>query len=321
MSETMQLSVSLPMAGAWATPANILRVAHRAEALGYGSVWTISRLLYALEPRNDYPAAPGEPWPEPFRSVADSIVALAFVASATKHIRLATGVINPLFYSPVMLAKQLATLDVLSEGLLTVGVGLGWSEDEYEAVGTPFRGRGRRLDEFLECLTLLWTREEVEFHGEFYDVPRSIVEPSPVQRPHPPLLVGGYADAAFRRAVTLGDGYVAGNLPLAETAPLVARVQDAAEATGRDPTGLHVVSRGRVELTEEPRGPERRPLVGSLDEIREDIGRYREAGLSELFLEFNLDVRLTAPESDPDASLQHVLSLLEELSPARSHTP
>ena len=152
-------------------------------------------------------------------------------------------------------------------------------------------------------------------------MPRSIVEPSPVQRPHPPLLVGGYADAAFRRAVTLGDGYVAGNLPLAETAPLVARVQDAAEATGRDPTGLHVVSRGRVELTEEPRGPERRPLVGSLDEIREDIGRYREAGLSELFLEFNLDVRLTAPESDPDASLQHVLSLLEELSPARSHTP
>ena len=317
MTETMQLSVSLPMAGAWATPVNTLRVAQRAEALGYGSVWTISRLLYALEPRNDYPAAPGEPWPAPFRSVADSIVALAFVASATETIRLATGVINPLFYSPVMLAKQLATLDVLSEGRLTVGVGLGWSEDEYEAVGTPFRGRGRRLDEFLECLRLLWTGDEIEFHGEFYDVPRSVVEPKPVQRPCPPILVGGYADAAFRRAVTVGSGYVAGNLPLDQTAPLVARVADAAERAGRDPTGLQVVSRGRVELTAEPQGPGRRPLVGTLDEIHEDVGRYREAGLSELFLEFNFDPRLTAPASDPDAALQHVLSLLEVLAPAR----
>ena len=314
----MALSVSLPMAGAWATPVNTLLVAKRAEALGYVSVWTISRLLYALEPRNDYPAAPGEAWPESFRSVADSIVALAFVASATERIRLATGVINPLFYSPVMLAKQLATLDVLSEGRLTVGVGLGWSEDEYEAVGTPFRARGRRLDEFLECLRLLWTGDEVEFHGEFYDVPRSVVEPKPLQRPFPPILVGGYADAAFRRAVTLGSGYVAGNLPLDQTAPLVKRVEEAAERAGRDPTGLQVVSRGRVELTAEPQGPGRRPLVGSLDEIHEDVGRYREAGLSELFLEFNLDPRLTASGSDPDASLQHVLSLLEELSPART---
>ena len=309
----MRLSVSLPMAGAWATPSNMVRVAQRAEALGYSSVWTISRLLYALEPRNDYPAAPGEPWPASFRSVADSIVALAFVASATERIRLATGVINPLFYSPVMLAKQLATLDVVSAGRLTVGVGLGWSEDEFEAVGTPFRERGRRLDEFLECMNLIWTQDEIEYHGAFYDVPRSVVEPKPLQRPHPPVLVGGYADAAFRRAVTLGDGYVAGNIPLAETAPLVAKVADAAEQAGRDPSSLLVVSRGRVELTEGPRGADRRPLCGSLEEIREDIGRYRAAGLGELFLEFNLDPRLTAPGSDPDMSVRHVLSLLEQL--------
>lgn len=313
MPETMRLSVSLPMAGAWATPSNMVRVAQRAEALGYSSVWTISRLLYALEPRNDYPAAPGEPWPASFRSVADSIVALAFVASATERIRLATGVINPLFYSPVMLAKQLATLDVVSAGRLTVGVGLGWSEDEFEAVGTPFRERGRRLDEFLECMNLIWTQDEIEYHGAFYDVPRSVVEPKPLQRPHPPVLVGGYADAAFRRAVTLGDGYVAGNIPLAETAPLVAKVADAAEQAGRDPSSLLVVSRGRVELTEGPRGADRRPLCGSLEEIREDIGRYRAAGLGELFLEFNLDPRLTAPGSDPDMSVRHVLSLLEQL--------
>ena len=309
----MRLSVSLPMAGAWATPSNMVRVAQRAEALGYSSVWTISRLLYALEPRNDYPAAPGEPWPASFRSVADSIVALAFVASATERIRLATGVINPLFYSPVMLAKQLATLDVVSAGRLTVGVGLGWSEDEFESVGTPFRERGRRLDEFLECMNLIWTQDEIEYHGAFYDVPRSVVEPKPLQRPHPPVLVGGYADAAFRRAVTLGDGYVAGNIPLAETAPLVAKVADAAEQAGRDPSSLLVVSRGRVELTEGPRGADRRPLCGSLEEIREDIGRYRAAGLGELFLEFNLDPRLTAPGSDPDMSVRHVLSLLEQL--------
>jgi alkanesulfonate monooxygenase SsuD/methylene tetrahydromethanopterin reductase-like flavin-dependent oxidoreductase (luciferase family) len=135
----MKLGFSLPIAGDWATPENQIRVARQAESLGYHSLWVFQRLLYALEPRNEYPPIPGKLWPKPFERVFDPIVTLAYVAAATTRIRLGTSVLIMPFYSPVMLAKQLATLDVLSAGRLNVGLGIGWSEDEYEAVGVPFK--------------------------------------------------------------------------------------------------------------------------------------------------------------------------------------
>ena len=178
----MKLGFALPTAGDWATPENQIRVAREAEALGYHSLWVFQRLLYALEPRNEYPPVPGKTWPKPFERVFDPIVTLAYVAAATQRIRLGTSVLIMPFYQPVVLAKQLATLDVLSHGRLDVGLGLGWSQDEYEAVGVPFKHRGRRGDEFLRCLDAIWTQEVTEFHGEFYHVPRSRLEPKPVCR-------------------------------------------------------------------------------------------------------------------------------------------
>ena len=145
-----------------------------------------------LEPKNEYPPVPGKVWPKPFERVFDPIVTLAYVAAATQRIRLGTSVLIMPFYQPVVLAKQLATLDVLSGGRLDVGLGLGWSQDEYEAVGVPFKQRGRRADEFLRCLDAIWTQDVIEFHGEFYNVPRSRVEPKPVQKPRPPITIGGY---------------------------------------------------------------------------------------------------------------------------------
>src|SRR5439155_7938427 len=114
--------------------------------------------------------------------------------------------------SPVVLGKQLATLDVISRGRLTVGLGIGWSRDEYDAAGTPWEQRGARIDEFIECLDALWTQDEVKFKGAFYFVPTSRVEPKPVQKPRPPLLIGGYREAAFPRAGRVGDGHTGRNL-------------------------------------------------------------------------------------------------------------
>jgi probable F420-dependent oxidoreductase len=207
----MRLGFSLPTAGDWATPENQIRVAREAEALGYHSLWVFQRLLYALEPKNEYPPIPGKVWPKPFERVFDPIVTLAYVAAATTRIRLGTSVLIMPFYTPVVLAKQLATLDVLSGGRLNVGLGIGWSEDEYEAVGVPFKQRGRRGDEFLRCLDAIWTQSIVEFQGEFYRVPRCRVEPKPVQKPRPPITVGGYGSTAVRRAVELADGFNGGN--------------------------------------------------------------------------------------------------------------
>jgi probable F420-dependent oxidoreductase len=224
-------------------------------------------------------------------------------------------VVNLPYYSPVLLAKQLATLDVLSGGRLTVGAGVGWSEDEYAALGVPFRRRGRRMDECLRCLKLIWTEQLVEFKGEFYEIPASRIEPKPVQRPHPPVLVGGYSDAAVRRAVSLADGYIGGNIPLARLAPVIERVRAAARAAGRDPDGVPIVARGAVSLRDEPAGPARRPLFGSLEEIREDVERYRESGLTELFLDLNFDERTAAPGADPDAAMGVARRLLAAVAP------
>ncbi|MBI4638861.1 MAG: LLM class F420-dependent oxidoreductase [Candidatus Rokubacteria bacterium] len=305
----MKLGFGLPVAGAWATPDALERLARRAEALGYHSLWVFQRLLYPLRPRNEYYGAPGRAWPEAFRSVLDPLVALAFVTAVTRTIRLGASVLVIPFYSPVVLGKQLATLDVLSRGRLDVGLGLGWSLDEYEAAGASWARRGARADEFLQCLKTVWTEEEPEFHGEFYSVPRARIEPRPVQKPHPPLLIGGYSDGVFRRAATLADGYTGGNIPLHEIAAVVARLRGAAERAGRDPATLAVVCRGAFTLTPHPGGPGRRALTGSIEELREDIRRYAECGVTELFLDPNFQPGPPSPE--------RVLEQMEALAPSR----
>jgi probable F420-dependent oxidoreductase len=303
----MKLGFGLPMAGAWATPENQLRVARAAEDLGYHSLWVFQRLLYAVNPQNDYPPLPGQPWPKAFERVMDPIVSLTWVAAATRRVRLGASVLIMPYYTPVLLAKQLATLDQVSGGRLDVGVGIGWSKDEYAAVGVPFAQRGRRGDEFLKALKGIWTQDEFELDGEFYKIPRCRVEPKPLQKPHPPITVGGYGPVVVKRAVTLGDGFNGGNVPLDRVIPVVKELQAAAVAAGKDPAKLHVVSRGSFQVFDAPQGKDRRPLWGSLDEIREDIGRYAEAGLTELFLE---------PNFQPGGPvLDKVLAHMETLAP------
>jgi probable F420-dependent oxidoreductase len=303
----MKLGFSLPAAGAWATPDNMVTIARRAEALGYSSLWVFQRLFYALEPKQEYYGAPGQPWPKPFERAFDPLVALSFVAAVTSRIRLGTSVLITPFYSPVLLAKMLATLDVVSKGRLDVGLGIGWSEDEYDVSGVPFRERGARADEFLRALRSAWHDDVVEFRGRFYQIPKSRIEPKPVQTPHPPITLGGYSPATIRRAVTLADGYNGGNVPLDKIAPLVDELRAAAKDVGRDPATLHIVCRGVFRVHEIPQGPTRRPLWGTVDEIREDIGRYAAAGVTELFVETNFDPAL--------AQVDRALDIMQQLAP------
>ena len=303
----IELGFGLPVAGAWATPDALVTVAQRAEALGYRALWTFQRLFYPVAPRDEYYGAPGATWPAPFASVMDPLTVLAFVAAHTRAIRLGVSVLILPLYQPVVLAKALATLDVLSAGRLDVGLGLGWSRDEYEAAGVPWSRRGARADEFIRCLTAAWTDDPMEFAGEFYRVPRARVAPRPVQRPHPPLLLGGYHPEALRRAAELCDGYTGGNIPLADLRPTVARVREAAAAAGRDPARFPIVCRGSFNLTPAPLGGERRALWGSSAQIREDLARYAEAGVTQVFLE---------PNFQPGgADLARALAQLEALAP------
>ena len=198
----MLIGFGLPVSGSWATPDAIVRVARLAEELGYASLWTFQRVL-------------GD------ESVLDPLVTLAHVAGHTDRIRLGTATICAPFIAPALLAKSLSSLDVLCGGRLDVGLGLGWKREEYAAAGVPFARRGARMDEYLRCLHALWTQDPVEFAGEFYTVPRSRQQPRPVQRPHPPILLGGAAAPALRRAGRLAQGWIAssqhalGDLPSA----------------------------------------------------------------------------------------------------------
>jgi probable F420-dependent oxidoreductase len=312
----MKLGFGLPVCGAWAVPDIQLAVARRAEELGFHELWTIQRLLYAHAPRDEYYGNPGPEWPAPFRSVTDPVVSLAFVASATERIRLGCAVFNAPFTNPVLFAKQVATLDVVSRGRLDVGVGLGWSRDEYTATGAAWPGRGARFDEFLDCVVAAWTRDEFEHRGTYFEVPRCSMAPRPVQRPHPPILVGGHSDAALRRAVRIGQGYVTGNLALDAVAPLLDRLGAMAESVQRDPSELRLVGRGSTTLApalDDTGG--RRPLTGTPAQIVDGVHAYAEAGYDELFLDLNLDEDFATVDADPARCLDTALELMERVAP------
>lgn len=311
----MRLGFALPYAGSWATPENLATIAVRAEELGWASLWTAQRVLYPDEPRNDYYATPNAAWPAPFRSMVDPVVPLAYVAALTSRIRLGTASLMIPIFKPIALAKQLATLDVLCGGRLDVGVSLGWSKDEFAAAGVPFARRGARFEEYVAAMIATWRGEGAEYSGEFVELPRSSVLPAPVQRPHPPLLIGGYADAALRRAATIGQGYLGGNMPLNTIVDVLDRLDHYAAEAGKDPKELRKVSRGVTWLRDVPSGSDRRPLCGTLEEITEDIGRYREAGLTELFLDLNFDPEVGVLEADPARSMERALAVLERFAP------
>ncbi len=299
----MDLGIALPISGAWATPENVTTVACEAEDRGFRGLWTFQRVLY--------PTAFA--LPSVYRSVLDPVVMLGYAAAITARIRLGLAIVNGPFYAPAVLAKQFASLDVLSNGRLDAGVGLGWAADEYTAAGVPMERRGKRFDEWLDCLDAVLTNDPVEFHGEFYQVPRSHVGPMPVQRPRPPVLVGGSAAAALRRAGQRGDGWISSSrASVDDVRSAVGAVRDAAEQAGKARDAVRCVVRGVIVLTDAPLSGERDPLHGSLDQIREDLAVYADCGVDEVFLDLNFDSeRVGNPDADPGLAMDLAGRVLE----------
>ncbi len=304
----MELGCAVPVSGSWASAQGCAEVAGLAEELGYRSLWVFQRLL---APVDDL----GEPRLEPqYRSVQDPLAVLAYLAGKTTGPRLGVAVVNAPFYSPIVLAKQLTTIDHLSGGRLDVGIGLGWMREEFEAAGVPFSHRGARTADFVRCLRTIWTEEVVEYQGPYFRVPRARVDPKPVQRPHPPVLLGGTAEASLRRAGRMADGWVSSSrADLGSLAESIAVVRAAAQDSGRDPSSLRFVCRAVVKVRSDTRGP----LTGTLEEIREDLGVLAASGMTEAFVDLNFDPLVGAPDADPEASLRHARTVLEALAPAR----
>lgn len=304
----MKMGFALPVSGSWATPENIAHVAQRAEELGYNSLWTFQRLLSPVD----------HSWGETHRSVHDPLISLAYCAAVTTRIRLAVAVVNFPFVTPTLLAKQSTTLDILSGGRLDLGLGLGWADEEYAASGTSKDRLGKRLEEFVVALKTLWTNEVVEFEGEFYHIPQMRMEPKPVQKPHPPIILGGFALSALRRAGRIADGWVSsGRADLTMIGESVEVVMEAAEAAGRDPSTVRIVCRAAVKVRKEGKGKGSGLLTGTMEEVRSDIQGLEGLGFSELFVDLNFDPEIGSPDADPRESRRRADEALEALAPSR----
>jgi probable F420-dependent oxidoreductase len=299
------LGVAVPVSGSWAAPENCVEVARTAEALGYTSLWTFQRLLSPLE--GDVAVlAP------PYRSVLDPLATLAFLAGHTSTARLGVAVVNMPYYAPIVLAKLLTTIDRLSHGRLDAGLGIGWLPEELEATGVPAARRGARADDFIRCLRAIWIDDVVEYEGDFYRVPRCRVDPKPVQQPHPPLLLGGTAPAALRRAGRVAAGWISSSrADLSGIGDSIAVVRAAAVEAVRDPDGLRLVCRGAVRV----RTGERAPLVGTIEEIRADLDDLAAKGVTETFVDLNFDPEIGSPDADPAVSMRRARDVLEALAP------
>jgi len=304
----MQIGFGAPVAGAWATPEYLTAFARRAEDAGYASLWSFQRLLV--------PEGSGM---EPvYSSVLDPMVALGYVAASTARIRLGVALVNLPFVSPTVLAKQASTVDVLSGGRLDLGLGIGWMPEEFAATGASTARRGARTEEYLAVLRTLWADEVSSFDGEFYTIPAGRQDPRPVQRPGPPVLLGGMSHPAMERAGRIADGWITSSrADLSQIAEAVAVIREAAQAAGRDPDAVRIVCRGVVLAGEEVPDPDggRRLLSGGFAQIREDTAWLGEQGVTELFYDLNWDPQVGSPSVEPQAAAARAEEILGQLAP------
>jgi probable F420-dependent oxidoreductase len=306
----MKIGFGAPVSGAWATPDNLTSFAARAEQAGYDSLWTFQRLLI--------PA--GSAMDPVYRCVLDPIVSLGYAAAGTSRIRLGTAIVNLPFISPAVLAKQAATLDILSGGRLDLGLGSGWMPEEFQAAGASMARRGARTEEYVAVLRALWASGVTEFSGEFYSIPAGRSDPKPVQPGGPPILLGGGAPAALARAGRIADGWLtASRTDLARIADGIEVVKSAARDAGRDPDAVRIICRGVVRAGAEAVGSqgERLLLSGSYDQIRADTGWLAERGVTEVFYDLNWDPQIGSPDADPAAAARRAGEILDALAPAR----
>jgi len=280
----MRRGFGLPQGGRAAGPDAVARVARRAEELGYDSLWVFDRFLFPVAPQTPYLATPDGAYPEAFKGVLDPLDTLLWAAAHTRTIKLGTSVLDMPFYNPVLLARQLTTVDVLSGGRLRVGLGLGWSKDEFDAAGRSMKGLGKLADEFIAVLLAIWTTDPSEFHGEVYELPRSVFR-KPVQKPHPPLYLGAFSPGALARTGRVADGWNPVFLPVDAMRQMMETVRGAARKAGRDPGEIELVVRANVNETAQPLGSDRPVFHGSRDQIAADLAATRELGAAEIFVD------------------------------------
>lgn len=236
----MRLGLALPQFGALCDASRVAEFARTAEELGYRSLWVGDRVLTPVHPSDRYPgSATDQPYPPAFTAALDPLIVLAAAATATSTARLGMSTLNAPWHNALLLGRALTSVDNLSSGRLLVGFGIGWLRDEYRATGVDWSTRGARLDECLDVLAALWTRNPVEHHGRFFAIPAAHVDLRPTRPGGPPVYLGGFTPAAMNRIGRRATGWLPSTgLPADHAAKLWRLATSAAEAAGRDPGAL-----------------------------------------------------------------------------------
>ncbi len=267
--------------GPFVDPKRAVELLQAAEEAGFDSAWTVEHTVVPAGYASAYPysedgkMAGGRldiPLPDP-------IVWMSYVAAHTERIRLATGILILPQHNPVIVAKQVATLDAMSNGRVILGIGVGWLREEFEAIGTDFESRAARTDEYIEAMRALWRQDAPSYKGKFVQFDGAYCRPQPV-RGSVPIVIGGHSRAAARRAGRLGDGFFPARGLKAELLDLV---KQTAEASGRDPAG--------VEIT------------ASLPEDLDDLPKLAALGVSRIVVPVTPVTGLKAPVSGPEDAL------------------
>jgi probable F420-dependent oxidoreductase len=274
------------MLGANASPEALRTLAQRAEALGFDSLWVADHVVFPRRVRSLYPYAAdgGSPF-NPDRPVYEPLSVLNFLAGCTERIRLGTHVLIIPYRQPVLTAKVLATLDVLSGGRLILGAGVGWMEEEFEALGAPaYADRGSVTTEYLWLFKVLWTEEHPEFNGEHIQVADLGFYPKPLQKPHPPIWIGGHSGPALRRVAEVGDGWMPIGLrppPLLDLAGMEAKVAQLGrllDQAGRARDGVMISFTAPIRFADDS-GASRPLMTGSPEQIAGDLRQYQRLGV------------------------------------------
>ena len=284
---------SMPSRGDMASPENLRTLAQRAESLGFDSVWVSDHIILPRKVDSFYPyAADGVATFQPDEDYYEPLAALNFLAGCTQKIRLGTHVLILPYRNPVLTAKMLSTLDVLSGGRLILGAGVGWMEEEFQALGLDtYAQRGAVTDEYIQLFKELWTKDDPVFQGEHYQLSGTGFMPKPVQKPHPPIWIGGHTNPAIRRAAKYGDGW----MPIGLRPPAILEPEELAEKIAR--LRRLTVRAGRpedaVSLTfstgivfDDSTGSSREMMHGRPEQIAADLRQYQDLGVSNFIINF-----------------------------------
>ena len=311
----MEYGFYLPNSGPSVQPDALASIAQLGDRLGFYCMVMPDHVLQPNQVASPYPysvtgdileagqSGDGE-WPE-------QITTLAYLAGVTERIRMVTSVMIIPYRNPILTAKMLSTLDMLSKGRLILGAGVGWMEEEFELLNTePFAERGAVTNEYLRAFIELWTKDDPEFEGKYVNFSNITFLPKPVQKPHPPIWIGGQSKPAIRRAARIGNcWHPVGAIPAAplepeELAENLVLLRDYAEKAGRDPSQIQVSVKAPLYDANDSSGPRRR-FSGSPDEVRQDVQTYADVGVTHLIFDFR--------SSDPNQNKDRMAAFAEEV--------